>query len=614
MKKPASKPQSYKLRSIRLVLILTSIFIFIASTQNARSQSSPITATVNHSNYSTDELVVLTVTLINDDSPQQLRPILPPLEGLAVINFDIATSVREVQGRIQTEVVYTYELQPRRTGSITIAPITVEVDGQTFKSAPLSFAVSQGSAPLPSPGNAVTPSSIVPPANLKGQDFFVESVVNLSTPYIGQQIIYTFRFYQAINLYNQPKYEMPIFTGLDTIGLPVGEYNLDVADRTYLITELQTALFPKTDGNTVIGPARLTFPGNYFEEPVEFYTEPVVLRVKSLPTNAPPGFNGAVGQYQIEAWFSPQVAVINQPSTLKVAISGIGNIHALPEPIWPRLNGWRTYDSLDSLTTDMKEGQVTGTRVFERMIISDRLGDFSIPPTKLVYFDPIASEYRTISTKSLAGRVIPAPTPNPATATAIAALPAATPASAVNIFDPPASLDGRAVNQVLPDSLGSALRVVVPLALAFLWAICAIPVAAAVGAGTFWMWHKRQQPLEEKPETLHQPAKKTHPALAAAMAANDDNFKVVSQALNIYLGDALQVSVKGLTQTDLANRLLERGLPKALVDKIEAYLAQSEMGRYGPKSDDDEGWELLARTEELLFELDNIFMEERHKK
>jgi len=591
-------------RSLPL-LALVSGLLFWAPPPTAHSQSPPITASVNHSQYSTDELVILSVTVVNNDSPQQLRPILPPLDGLTVIDFDLATSVREVNGKIQTESIYTYQLQPRRTGTLTIPPIAVKVDDEIFETAPITFLVQQGSAPIPSPGNAGSPGNIVPPPELDGEDFFVESLVNLSTPYIGQQLIYTFRFYQAIKLYRQPQYEMPIFTGLDTVGLPVREYNLDFGGRTYLVTEIRTALFPKTDGTTLIGPARLTFPGNFFEEPVELSTKPVMLQVKPLPGNAPAGFNGAVGQYTIEAWFSPQVAVFNQPSTLKVAISGTGNIHALPEPVWPRLTGWRAYDSSSSLATDLKNDTISGTRVYERMIISDRIGDFSIPPTRLVFFDPIASTYQTISTKSLSGRIIPAPTPNPATATAVAisALPTATPVTPIKLFDASAE---QPVNQSLPGSLESGLRLVFPFAVVLLWAVCgAIPAAAVVGGGVVWLWQKRPQQSAIETETLHQPAQKSHPTLMLAMATTKDNYKVVNQAITRYLEEMLQTPVKGLTQKELVHRLQQHGLPQASIGKIGDYLAESEMGRFGPKGD-DEGWNLLAQTEKLLFELDQL--------
>ena len=96
-------------------LLLPALLLFIWLPQVARGQDSPITAWVNSTTVSTDELVVLTVKVV-DDSAQQPRPLLPRLDGLAVVDLDIATDVSLVNGQIHTEVIYTYRLQPRRTG------------------------------------------------------------------------------------------------------------------------------------------------------------------------------------------------------------------------------------------------------------------------------------------------------------------------------------------------------------------------------------------------------------------------------------------------------------------------------------------------------------------
>ena len=50
---------------------------------------------------------------------------------------------------------------------------------------------------------------------------------------------------------------------------------------------------------------------------------------------------------------------------------------------------------------------MTGTRVYERVMVPAAIGDFEIPPISLVYFDPVAAEYRTISTTSLPAKVVP---------------------------------------------------------------------------------------------------------------------------------------------------------------------------------------------------------------
>jgi hypothetical protein len=96
-----------------------------------------------------------------------------------------------------------------------------------------------------------------------------------------------------------------------------------------------------------------------------------------------------------------------------------------------------------------------------------------------------------------------------------------------------------------------------------------------------------------------------HPTLAAAMHVNDDNYKTISQAVASYLSEALQTPINGLTRTELARRLHQAGLSKALIERVEDCLAQSEMGRYGPATD-DAGWSLMAETDALLRELDGV--------
>lgn len=602
-----------------LALILTFGLLLWLSPL-ARAQDSPITAWVNSNSVSSDELVVLTVKVV-DDSAQQPRPLLPRLDGLAVVDLDIATDVDLVNSQIRTEVIYTYRLQPRRTGLLTIPPVTVKIDDQTFKTAPISIKVTQGAAPAPSPGNTVNPADVAPPPDLAGDDFFIEALVDLPNPYLGQQLIYTFRFYQALQVYRQPQFDSPLLPEFEQMGLPVQEYNLDAAGRTYLVSEIRTALFPKSTGKITIGPARLMLPGNIYEEPLDLYTEPIEIEVKPLPENPPPGFNGAIGQYEVEAWFKPAEAVVNQPATLYVAVSGTGNVRDLPDLIWPELPGWQAYNSLTSLTTAMEGNAMTGARVYERVMVPSAIGDFEIPPISLVYFDPVAAEYRTISTASLAAKVVPAPAA-PVESTPVAGLPTAVP------IDQPAAEEtaaaaGVGVSAWLElwelgrSALASAATVLVI-------GVCGIiPAVVALGLGGNWLWQRRQvffaalsAPPESKPkpapaplppeESLEKPGQSIHPALVAAMKHSNDNYKAVSRALTAYLSDILKTPVNGLTRSELNSRLRAGGVDETLVRRIEACFYQSELGRFGPATD-DVGWSLMVEADDILFNLERVF-------
>jgi len=259
---------------------------------------------------------------------------------------------------------------------------------------------------------------------------------------------------------------------------------------------------------------------------------------------------------------------------------------------------------------------MTGTRVYERVVIPDRVGDFTVMPASFSFFDPMADTYRTITTEPISVKVIPAPTPDPAGPTPA---PTPTPIGAIAAVNTPEPADqpddpGRWIIGPTPRS-----GVVIPAMIIFSLICVALPAAALLGAGGVWLWQRQQQPAESPPvrekivapeEPLRQPVQRTHPTLAAALRQNErDNYKAVNLALNSYLTDMLQSPVNGLTRAELVERLQEHGLERGLIQRIEDCLTRSEVGRYGPGTE-DAGWSLLTATDDLLFELDKWFRSE----
>jgi|GEM_PF-961815 len=615
-------------------MVWFSLLLWLGLAWTAAAQTQPIQAGVNKTMLSAGEQVELTVVVV-DDSAQQPRPILPRLDGLAVIDLDIATDVNLANGQINSEVTYTYRLQPRRTGSLTIPPVTVTIDNQTWKTSPIALKVEPGAAPQPPPAGSAPPENAPLPA-IDGQDLFVEAQVDLTSPYVGQQVIHTFRFYQNLQGYRTPEYDTPPFDQFEAMSMPVDQYSLNTDEgQEYLVTEVKTALFPIEAGRVIIEPARLNLPATTVDPPVELYTRPVQLEVRPLPDNELPGFNGAVGRFEIKAWLNPQTAVVNQPVTLFVAVSGIGNVRDLPELTWPELENWQAFNSLTSLTTSLEENVFTGSRVYERVMVPSAIGEFVVPPISLIYFDPIAAEYRAIQTESLAIQVDPLPAPQP---DGLSALPTATPVGGPGVQAAPTANVGASAWANLWGMVVSVVRTVSRWM--FIMICGVLPVGAVLFFGGSWLWRNRAMLTAQLQEAVEQakieqnrsqarktpppppaaprpqpvveseappaPAQTIHPALAAAMKGQTDNFKAVSQALIGYLTDALQTPVNGLTRRQLLDRLQAEGVDQRLARRVETCLETAELSRYGPQTEDS-GWSLMVETDDLLFALDRVF-------
>ena len=62
------------------------------------------------------------------------------------------------------------------------------------------------------------------------------------------------------------------------------------------------------------------FFNGYQDVPVKLATQPVMIRVKPLPSGAPDGFNGAVGDFSMNAALSATEIDVNEALSLKITI------------------------------------------------------------------------------------------------------------------------------------------------------------------------------------------------------------------------------------------------------------------------------------------------------
>src|SRR5574341_1020867 len=118
-------------------------------------------------------------------------------------------------------------------------------------------------------------SPLIAQENTTGADYFVEAAVDNPTPYVGQQITYRFRLYQAVDLENL-LYEPSTFEGFwrSEMG-PATQTTQQLNGRQYRSTEIATALFPTRVGNLEIAPSAMILPETVFRDEQRLATNPV---------------------------------------------------------------------------------------------------------------------------------------------------------------------------------------------------------------------------------------------------------------------------------------------------------------------------------------------------
>lgn len=582
-------------------IILAVLVLPLVGTGAVQAQS-PIYVEVDRTTLSTDETLLLMVTLNSASILNAPRPALPPLQGLSIVGSSSSSQISIVNSDITSLVVYRYQLQPYEIGDLVIDSISVNIDGRTYSTDPIAIHVTQGSG-VPSstpPNRQPGRQPAITTTELAGQDLFAEAEVDNPTPYVGQQVVYTFRFYQAVNLWDQPQYEGPTFTGFwSEHQSDQEEYQAQAAGRIYRVTEIRTILFPSVVGPATIEPARLTIPGGFFSKGKTLQTKPVELNVQPLPADAPAGFGGAVGQFTLAATVDVPQGKVNEPLTWKVTLSGRGNVSTAPDPVWPEMDGWRSFESQATINTEVREGQVVGSRVYERLLVPGAEGAFTIPPVEYVYFDPDTGQYQTIRTESrpvsIAAGAPGTPTYQPAT-------------------DDLATEDQKeAVEQLasdvrhlkpVPSRLAGGSQPMTRSAL--YWAAWAFPVLGAVG---YFVWQRRQRYWENNLGLARrsQARKQARKALTQARKQNQDAYDAAGQILRVYLADKLDRPVAGLTHQALAELLAGQGVETGLIEQVEVILVSSELGRFAPGADDPGHAEsLLQKVDALIGTLERV--------
>ena len=436
---------------------------------------------------------------------------------------------------------------------------------------------------------AQTPDAAAP-------DFFIEAEIDNPTPYLGQQVTYMLRRYQAVEFPNRPYYEDRPFAGFwDTPLIQRPSYTTTLKGREYLVHPTYLALFPALSGLLTIEPARLIIPADGPEQDTILESGAIQVEVQSLPPGAPMDFNGAVGQFEISAKLDSSEGQVDQPLTLIVEVKGSGNIAALNSPTIPVLQNWRLLGQNKTPEPELvlSKEKAQGKRRFEWQVVSDEPGQQFYPAISFSYFDPETDSYQTIRTDPINVVINP--------------LEGAAPARP----NPPVVLQQKVrrlssdIRHIKPVPASLEVDRQASSAQLLGWSCVTLPFLAIAGA---WFWQRQQ--TERRSDTpparrrrARQQAKK---ALARQPAA--DTYGLIREVLLDYLSAKLGQPVAGLTSDRLAALLNSTQIDPQLIDRVQILLDRADAGRFAPLAGEETSpRSLLAGARVLIDDLEEAF-------
>jgi hypothetical protein len=368
------------------------------------------------SSVSISEQFQLNITI--NSSPSSFSP--PGLSDFTVLmgpSTSSSSSVQIINGRMSqsSEYTYSYVLQPKKNGKFSISPASFVVNGKKYSSNSLSIEVT---------GNAASKSqSAQNSSNEKvdeSGDVFVRVLLDKTSIFQGEFIVASVKLYSKVNISSINRLDFPSFDGFykqDIETPPLRRLEKEnVNGQIYGTGIIQKfILIPQKTGQLTIAPCTMdcavevqvrnnSFFDDFFSNSVQnvlkkIQSKPVRVNVKPLP-NRPPSFTGGVGKFNFNASYDKSKVKQNDPVILKITVSGAGNIKLIEAPKISFPNGIETSEPSTTNKTNDKDGGISGTRQFEYLLIPRAPGKVVFPPIEFSFFDPIAGQFKTLTSPS----------------------------------------------------------------------------------------------------------------------------------------------------------------------------------------------------------------------
>jgi hypothetical protein len=573
----------------------------------------------DRSNALLGEQIQITAQIVsNKQLPGSLAPQIPKNEDFDVLgmnqNQSQSTSIQIINGKMTQNVAITYyfnyTIAPKKVGAFTFPALQVNVDGKSYSSSPFSITVGK--------------------EEVQTSDVKAYLLVSKKALFIGEQTFLTVKVAQkagsqaqltqqglaglydkleknlsrnfaVARLFNQ----LPSKGAMETIN---GEKNF--------IVQVQYALFPISTGDITIVPVPFEFIslkkvqsrrgtdafGDFFPE--EFFGGGVQQVAKSVLTNgltihssalpdAPAGFSGAVGTFTMTVVVDPKQVSSGEAVTLTALVRGSTRPGNMGDLAMPPLPECEVFAPEKHVSIDTTKNGISCAKSYKYLIIPRQEGRLVIPPLLWVYFDPLAQNYKTLRSDSIAITVTKGKT---------------TQASQTRY------LTQEEIRQVGQDIRYIKTGVTIkkqtdqPYKNALFLFLFPTPFLIAI----FALLYKHQAKRRENDASIalrQKAARRAFKTLAllnkkAQSMTATDFLAQVSGCLEDFITHKFGFAATGKTLGDLGRELTQRGVDDATVSQLISFLENMDVYRFGQASPDAASRNgLLVKTEGFVRDL-----------
>ena len=541
----------------------------------------------------------LTFTVNTQDVDNFQQPNIPDdIEVLMGPSVSTQSSFQMMNGHTSSSssTTYTYICCATKPGIFTISGARVKAGGKTVAANVLTIKANAGSGntrhsqgggnqqqrgeEMRAAGSAITSS-----------DLFIKVSANKTHVHEQEPILLTYKVYTLVDL-TQLAGKMPDLKGFHTqeIQLPQQKsFSVErVNGRPYrTVTWSQYVMFPQMTGkleipsitfegvvvqqNRNVDPFEAFFNGGsgYVEVKKKIKAPGLTVTVDPLPQR-PTNFSGGVGKFSITAKPNKIAVNANSPVTLRVTVSGVGNMKLLKQP---EVNFPKDFDVYDAKVTDkskLTSRGVEGAMIYDFLAVPRHQGKYEIPPVTFVYYDVDENKYKELKSEGFTLDV--AKGSGPASVNDYSQEELNTLNNDIR-FIKLGNSELRPVGDHFFGSTGYWISLVA-LVVAFITLFVVFRKRAMDNANISKMRGKKANKVATKR------LKKARTLMFTRDTANF--YDEVLRALWGYVGDKLNMNVEQLSRDNISEKLQQRGVGEDTIKRFIEALDECEFERYAP--------------------------------
>jgi RNA-binding protein YhbY len=577
---------------------IIGLFIVLLSAASLQAQDGTFTASADPTRVAAGEQFQLTLTFNGSDVNNVRNLKAPDFNQFVVISGpNQSTNMQWINGQMSASVAYTYILYARQAGKFTIGSATIEYKGKALKSNAIQMEVIQGK-PKQQQKQPDQPSADI------GDNLIVKAFSDKQRVRLGEQLIVTFKLYTRVSVSGYDLAKAPAFDGFwgEDFDMPKqpSQTNETLNGKQYRSVVIKkTALFATQAGNLKIAPLEVRCAvqvqtkrrGNdpfdqFFNDPffqqvqttnLDVKSNPLTITVDPITANSPSGFSGAIGRFTFNASVDKNSVKAGDPITLKVTVSGSGNIKlvTVPKPQLPA--DIESYEPKISEDISRDGGIIRGKKTAEYLLIPRNAGQRVLEPMQFVYFDLDRKEYVTLRSQQFEFSI-----------------------------EPGKEYSGSSVSSVSKEDvrmLGEDIRFL-KLSIGTLqqkseagsseWIIFGMVLPPLICAAA-WFFRKRMEKIYgDMPRLLFETAgreatRRLKKARALLEQGNTESYHAeILKALTEYLEHKLRTAKADFVMDTAVAQLQQRGVKEEVIQSLKNCMERAEFVRFAPSSDTTE--------------------------